>query len=125
MTEIVAKRPPGRPRKSFESCQGIEILEMLRAGHGRKMVCLKLAISYRQFLRQVRADPEFAACVRLAEGMREEACELRIYKIATGNIDPPLQLRAAIAYLGRRERMETARRGREKAQGRKAGSATA
>ena len=123
MAEIVAKRSPGRPRKSFPSSQGLEILELIRAGHGRKMVCLKIGMSYDRFLQLVRADPEFEANLRTAEGMREEACEHQLFKMAVGICDTPIRLRAAIAYLGRRERVEAARRGREKARGRKADAA--
>ena len=106
---------PGRPALPIEPALAVKLVELVRTGLGRKTACLKLEVGYGRFVRQMRDDPEFASCVRTAEAAREESCERRLLELAEDAASPAaLQLRAATAYLGRRERAASARRSRRK-----------
>ncbi|MDB5352986.1 MAG: hypothetical protein JWN86_4233 [Planctomycetota bacterium] len=108
----VARRNVGRPRKDFDSSVGILILDLLRSGYGRKLACIKAGISYTRFLRHVRADREYAEFVDMAEGSRIDACEHLLFRLVVEPSDTPIKLRAAIAYLARRDRIDAIRRSR-------------
>ena len=113
MADLVAtKRGPGRPRKGFDPSQRFEILRLIHEGHGRGTACLMMRLSSKRFARQLREDPGFADEVRLAEASRVETCELLLFQIVGGHGDTALKMRAAVAYLGRRDRVDAARRGR-------------
>jgi hypothetical protein len=111
--DAYALPPLGRPRSEITSEQAMEIVEWLRQGHGRKTVCLALDIGYRRFLRHLRDNPDFADCVRVAEATRLETCEQRLLQLVNDPGAPALQLRAAIVYLGNRDRIAAARKTRE------------
>ena len=92
------------------------ILHYLGQGYGRVWTCAKVGVHYRTFLRQLREDPIFSGQIREIEANRMESCEMTLYRMATRNFDSPMVLRAAIAYLGRRDKIaESARSRREKA----------
>jgi hypothetical protein len=102
----------GPARKQLDSSQGTQLFELLRSGYGRKLACFKVGIGYRRFLRQLRSDRDFADCVLIAEAMRSESCEYRLYRLVMDPCDTPLKLRALIAYLARRDKIDEARRAR-------------
>ena len=58
-----------------------------------------------------------ASCRRGARGgaARVEGCEAALYRMATLGYESPVVLRAALSYLGRRDRIDEARRARREA----------
>ena len=108
--ECKAKRQVmGRPRSTFGDPQVAESLELIGQGHGRISACALVGVSYKTFARKFREDPEFAFQVRRAEAERIEGCEATLFQVATGRYDTPHRIRAAIAYLGRRDKLKAAR----------------
>jgi hypothetical protein len=100
----------------FSNTQIGEMLQLLRSGVGRVMMCESIQVSYKTFLHALREEPELAQWVREAEDSRIEACEAAIFRMATMKHNSPLALRAATSYLGRRDKIEESRRvRREKA----------
>ena len=89
-----------------------KFLELLRSGIGRVMVCDQMEIDYKTFLRILREDDDFARWVLEAERARVEGCEAAIFRMATRGYDSPVVLRAALSYLGRRDKLDEARRAR-------------
>ena len=103
----------GRPKSKFSKPQVEEGLKLIREGHGRVMACAAVGVSYRTFLRKLDEDEEFAFRLRAAEEERIEGCEATLVKVATGTNDSSVRVRAAIAYLGRRDKLDAAARARE------------
>ena len=106
----------GRKEIIFAQLQLDEFLETMRDGYNRTMACDMHQITYRIFLRHLREDKAFAESVRLIEGSRVGLCEYKLLHILQTSFEPSIQIRAAIAYLGRRDKLDEARRvRREKA----------
>ena len=103
----------GRPPRSFDNPQIVEMLALLRSGLGRVLVCSKMQVPYKRFLRVMHDNPhDFGQWVREAEQSRVEGCEAAIYQMAMRGYESPVVLRAAISYLGRRDKLDEARRAR-------------
>lgn len=111
----------GRPVEILSHLQVSTICRHLYEGHGRVIACGLAGVTYGKFLKRLRKDAAFAVEVRRIETSRVEACERALYKLATEGADGGLALRAAVAYLGRREKVELAREAkRQKARARRA-----
>ena len=104
------KRGPKRTKPS--QSQVGEFLRLLHQGHGRVMACFLVQMSYHVFLRHLRGDKRFAEEVREAEAIRMETCEGVLFRCVTDSSDPSVRLRAAVAYLGRRDKLKEALRAR-------------
>lgn len=109
--EKKGKRRGPKPMKLSDPQMG-KFLELLRSGIGRVMACERMEIDYKTFRRIVREDADFARWIHEAEKSRIEGCEAAIYRMATRSYDSPVVLRAALSYLGRREKIDEARRAR-------------
>ena len=116
-------RRPGRPMKELGLVERNQILDLLRSGNGRRMACLTVGLDYARFRRHLRDDPAFAREVRTAERSRSELCERFLYRMVVEANDTPVKLRAAIAYLARRDRLEEGRRARAERARRRVGAA--
>jgi hypothetical protein len=103
----------GRPRSKFSGPQVEKCLRLISEGHGRVRTCALVGVSYRTFLRKLREDAEFAFRLRTAETERIEDCEAALIKVATGTDMSSVRVRAAIAYLGRRDKLAAAARARK------------
>ncbi len=108
----------GRPKTIFSNPQISEMVRLISKGQGRVTACAMMGVSYKTFQRLIREDADFAAQVNLAEAVRVEACEATLFRIGTKSYDAPVVLRAAVAYLARRERQEAARQARRERSGR-------
>ena len=102
----------GRPVRSFSNPQVGKMLGLLRSGFGRVTVCEQMEVSYKTFQKLMRNDENFAQWVREAEFSRVEGCEAAIFRMAMSGYNSPVVLRAALSYLGRRDKLDDARRGR-------------
>lgn len=104
----VGKRPVGRPRVDFCAQDRMEILKMLGQGIGRREICHRLRIGYERFLRNLRDSPFFADEVTSLEEKRAEQCAGFLYQVATGPYPADMKMKAAIAFLGRKDRVDAA-----------------
>ena len=112
-TVVKPAKKLGRPPRTFDNPQIVEMLNLLQSGLGRVLVCSKMQVPYKTFQRVMRDNPhEFGRWVRDAEQSRVEGCEAAIYRLAMRGYDSPLVLRAALSYLGRRDKLDEARRAR-------------
>ena len=110
-----AKRGRGRPRAIIAPLVRIQILDLLANGIGRRAVCHQLKLGYRTFLREFAKDPDFADQVVMLEAKRAEDCAGFLYQVAVGNYPPENRMRAAVAYLARKDRVDAARFARREA----------
>lgn len=109
------KKAVGRPRLDFPPLVRTEILNLLAKGIGRRAICHRLNIGYARFLRNLATDREFGDQVVSLEEKRAEDCAGVLYQLALGPYDSSVKARAAIAYLGRKDRVDAANFAREKA----------
>ena len=107
------RQTAGRPAKDLSNRDVGEILGLLRSGLGRVLACDRMSLSYKTFQRLMRENEEFAGLVREAERSRIEGCEAAVFRMATRAYDSPVGLRAALAYIGRRDRLDELRRARQ------------
>ena len=112
MDESKAAKPRGPKPEKPARPQIVEFLRLLGEGHGRAMCCQRTGLGYRRFLRHLRENRSFADAVRVAEQGRVEACEQLLFRLVTTPCDTQIKVRAAIAYLGRRDKLDEARRAR-------------
>ncbi len=102
----------GRPMATIAHPQIGEMVKLLCAGQGRVSACATLEITYRTFLRMMRTDSGFADLIRMAEATRKEGVEANLYWIATRKYVCPIVVRAALGYLGRRDKIDAASKAR-------------
>ena len=115
--EVCSLRAVGRPRVNYGRPEIDKIVRLIAAGHGRISACAELGIGYRSFHRHLKANPDVAAELRLAERLRLDRCSEVVYRRALSVAEPAVYLRAAMFFLNRQDRLDAARLARrEKAE---------